>query len=158
MNHEVRIGREPGFGTKRFHERWKPAARARTQILLAAVLWASVGTGLAIAGVRWTLAAPGFWPAVLLVAAVIFGLAKGRFVLTPTACRIASRIHHRGDGACLGGFLSWKIWLAVLVMMGLGITIRHSSFPRVPLGVLYAAVGVALLWGSRVYWSELRRG
>ena len=153
MSDEIQTGPEK----QRFLERWKPAARSRTQILVAGLLWLCVGIGLVIAGVYWTLGAPGIWPEMLLALAAGLGFAKGQFVLAPTARRIAARIRRRGDGACLGGFLSWKTWLAVLLMMGLGITLRHSRLPRVPLGVLYAAVGVALMWGSRVYWWELRR-
>ena len=149
-------GGQTEIGDGSFLERWKPAARARTQALLAALLWTCVGTGLLVAGVRWTLTAPRFWPFVLLAGAVVVGAAKGRFVLAPTARRIVSRIRRRGDGTCLGGFLSWKIWLSVLTMMGLGMTIRRSGFPLTPIGVLYSAVGVALLWGSRVFWSEFR--
>jgi hypothetical protein len=136
--------------------RFKPAARARTQVFLAAALWTGVGAGLAGAGVVWSLSAPALWPAAILAAALFLGFFKGRFALEATARRIARRIAARGDGTCLGGFLSWKTWLFVLAMMGLGAVLRRSEVPRAALGLLYCSVGVALLWGSRVFWAEWR--
>lgn len=134
--------------------RWKPAARARTQVFLAALLWTGVGLGLTASGVRWSLLAPALWPAFILAVALPLGLLKGRFALEAAAARIAGRISRRGDGTCLGGFLSWKSWLFVLAMIGLGAVLRRSDLPRVALGLLYTAVGVSLLWGSRVFWTE----
>jgi len=137
-------------------QRWKPAARARTQVLLAALVWTGVGIGLLAAGVRWSLMAPALWPVAILAVALPVGLLKGRFALRRAAGKIAARIARRGDGTCLGGFLSWKTWLFVLAMMGMGAALRRSDLPRAILGMVYTAVGVALLWGSRVFWAEWR--
>ncbi|GAB4261546.1 MAG: hypothetical protein Kow0092_11190 [Deferrisomatales bacterium] len=137
-------------------ERWKPAAPARTQVLLAALLWTGVGLGLSTAGVHWIWRAGGYRIAALTALGAALGLTKARLALDRTAGRIAARIAARGDGTCAGGFLSWKSWLFVGAMMALGATLRRSPLPRVPLGVLYTAVGVALLWGSRVFWLEWR--
>jgi len=139
-----------------FAQRWKPAARARTQVLLAALLWTGVGIGLTTAGVHWSLLAPALWPAAILAVALPIGLLKGRYALTRTAGKIAARIALRGDGTCLGGFLSWQTWLFVFAMMGMGAALRRSDLPRAFLGLVYTAVGVALLWGSRVFWAQWR--
>jgi len=135
-------------------QRWKPAAQARTQVLLAALLWTGVGTGMTAAGVHWSLGAPALWPAAILAVALPLGLLKGRFALTRTARSIAERIAQRGNGTCLGGFLSWKTWLFVLAMMAMGAALRRSDLPRAALGLVYTTVGVALLWGSRVFWTH----
>jgi hypothetical protein len=141
---------------RRFLERWKPAAGARVHLILAATLWTCVGTGLIIAGIRWCLSAPSPWPAVLLFGGLAAGLIKGRTVLDRTATRSAARIVRRGDGKCLGGFLSWKTWFFVLAMMGMGAALRKSHLPRALLGLVYTAVGTGLLWGSRVFWAHWR--
>ena len=138
-------------------ERWKPAASARAHVLTAALLWTCVGIGLSVAGVRWCVQATSKPVFGLLIGGVLIGVFKGKVALSRTAAKSAARIARRGDGTCLGGFLSWKSWVFVLAMMGLGIFLRHSAVPRWILGVLYTAVGVALLWGSRVYWAEWSR-
>lgn len=144
------------MGGRSLLERWKPAARARTHLLLAAALWSCVGVGLTVAGVHWSLGASRPWPVLVLAAALVLGAAKGRFALERTARRVAARIAARGDGKCLGGFLSWQTWLFVFTMMGMGAALRRSDLPRIVLGLVYATVGVALLWGSRVFWAAWR--
>jgi len=90
-------------------------------------------------------------------AGLTLGVLKGRLVLERAARKAAARIAVRGDGRCLGGFLSWQTWLFVLAMMGMGVALRHSDVPRALLGVVYTAVGGALLWGSRTFWVAWRR-
>lgn len=136
-------------------ERWKPAGSMRAQLLLAALLWTAVGLGLCTAGAVWSLESS--WSVGLLVLGLVLGWAKGVFVLDRTARRSAERISRRGDGTCLGGFFSWRTWLFVFAMMALGAFLRRSALPRSVLGLVYVAVGVALLWGSRIFWSEWAR-
>ena len=133
-------------------DRWKPSARARTHVLLAALLWTAVGGGLSLAGLVWCARAVRPWSWALASGGVALGILKGRFALERTARSSAARIASRGDGKCLGGFLSWKSWVFVLAMVTAGAVLRRSGLPRELLGVLYTAVGTALLWGSRVYW------
>jgi hypothetical protein len=137
--------------------RWKPAAGARTHLLLAAMLWSAVGLGLSAAGIRWSLGAQGLWPLLLLLLGFGLGAAKAHFVLDRTAARSAARIVSRGDGKCLGGFLSWQSWAFVLAMIGLGVSLRRSPLPRTLLGIIYTGVGLGLLKGSRCFWAARRR-
>lgn len=137
-------------------ERWKPAAGVRTHLFSAAFLWTVVGFGLAAAGIAWCFGSALPWALVLAGAGVVAGLVKGRFVLRTMAERNAARIIARGDGHCLGGFLSVKTWLLVVLMMTSGFILRRSSVPRPVLGVLYSAVGTALLVGCATLWRAWR--
>jgi hypothetical protein len=119
---------------RRFAERFKPAARARTHLLAAAGLWTVVGLGLSALGFVWCFA-----------------------VRRRLAEKNAARVIRRGDGHCLGGFLSGKTWLLVAVMMTAGIVLRRSGVPHAILGVLYSAIGTALLAGSVPLWKARRR-
>ncbi|RMG90131.1 MAG: hypothetical protein D6708_08945 [Candidatus Dadabacteria bacterium] len=89
--------------------------------------------------------------------AVVVGVAKARMALVPTARKALARIRARGDGRCLGGFLSWRSWLFVAAMMALGAVLRRSPVPRGLLGFVYLAVGTGLLWASREFWAGARR-
>ena len=138
-------------------ERWKPAALARTHLVAAAGLWTVVGLGLAAAGLAWCSGPALPWSVVLAGAGLAAGLVKGRFVIRRMAERNAGRIIARGDGRCLGGFLSAKTWLLVAVMMVSGMVLRRSAVPRPILGVVYTAVGTALLAGSVILWRASKR-
>ena len=138
-------------------ERWKPRAAGRTQVLLAAALWTIVGSFLLGFGARWTLEAFGPGPGALAISlGIAAGLFKGRFVLDRAAGRIADRIVQRGDGRCLGGFLSVRSWLLVALMSGAGRLLRGGLLPHAVVGPLYAAIGAGLLFSSRVAWKRWR--
>lgn len=136
-------------------ERWKPAAGVRTHLYSAALLWTVVGLGLSAAGIAWCFGSDLPWALVLAGVGVAAGLVKGRYVLRTMAERNAARIIVRGDGRCLGGFLSLKTWLLVVLMMTSGIILRRSAVPRPVLGVLYSAVGTALLVGCVTLWRAI---
>ncbi len=137
-------------------ERYKPAAAVRAHLLLAGLMWTVVGAALVGFGGRWlwqlpTPAAP--WLAALALAIGVF---KARFVLDRAARTIVDRIRERGDGRCLGGFLSVRSWALVAAMAAGGRFLRGSHVARGLLGVLYIAVGTALLLSSRLAWRAWR--
>ncbi len=138
--------------------RFKPAAPASAHLLLAGFLWTVVGSLLAFFGALWIVEAwpgPGGWLGVLAAAAVGWG--KSRWVLDRSAGRISARILERGDGKCLGGFLSWKTWGLVALMSGGGRLLRATVGAGGPVGLLYLAVGVGLFRSSRIFWIERSR-
>ena len=62
----------------------------------------------------------------------------------------------RGDGRCVGGFLSLRSWALVAVMVVAGRLLRGSHVARGILGAIYLAVGIALFLSSRVAWRAWR--
>lgn len=135
---------------------FKPAMNRRGHLLMAALTWTVVGIVLSIVGVRWILQSDQGLRWLLLSVAILLGLGKGIFVLRRSARRIVDRIIQRGDGRCIGGFLSWKTWLLVLVMMVSGRLLRGSDLPLWFIGTLYAGIGLALASSSVTAWNALR--
>ncbi|HNQ22070.1 MAG TPA: hypothetical protein PKK06_03150 [Phycisphaerae bacterium] len=134
-------------------ERYKPAAPARVHLLLSATLWTGVGAVLAGVGALWLRGGNprhGWW---LVAVAGLLGLLKARYALRRSARRIIDRIRARGDGRCLGGFLSPGTWAFVLGMVVLGRLLRTGWLPKTVVGFLYVAVGVALLAASGFVWK-----
>jgi hypothetical protein len=133
-------------------ETYKPVASSRMQLWLAAAMWSCVGAGLFSVGTYWLLKngeAKGF---VILVLAAGLGLGKGLLVLDRTALRNIDRVKSRGEDRCFGGFLSPRVWILVIGMMLLGRILRTSGLPKPMLGLIYGAVGTALLFSSRLIW------
>jgi hypothetical protein len=135
----------------------KPAAPARVHVLLAALMWTVVGGTLFLFGVRWTLMGSWHHVHVLIAVAIAVGLLKSRFLLDRAARRAVERIRQRGDGRCLGGFLSLRSWGFVVIMMICGRILRGGLLPRPLVGLLYAAVGTALLLSARSFWWAWKR-
>ncbi|MCX6563010.1 MAG: hypothetical protein NTU60_05325 [Candidatus Aminicenantes bacterium] len=142
---------------KDWAERWKPAVRVRTQLLAAATLWTVVGCGLATAGLFWCFGSPFPGSILCAVGGIAAGLLKGFLIIRKFAERNTVRLIARGDGSCLGGFLSAKTWLLVALMMTSGILLRRSSIPRPVLGIIYSAVGTGLLAGCLPLWRVWRK-
>jgi len=140
-----------------FH-RFKPAAPAGVHLLLASLLWTAVGAALLSFGVKWVFEGDRTLVKWLLLPMGALGLAKAHFILTRSAARMSSRIRERGDGKCIGGFLSWKTWLLVLFMMAGGRLLR-SEFVPIPkpwVGLIYAGVGLSLITASIHLWRALK--
>jgi len=134
----------------------KPAASAHVHLMLVGLMWTVVGVALVGLGGRWLWQSPIPAAPWLAALALAIGAFKARFVLDRAARRIVDRIRERGDGRCLGGFLSVRSWALVAAMAGGGRLLRGSHLARGLLGVLYIAVGTALLISSRVAWRAWR--
>ena len=137
-------------------ERHKPAAGASTHLMVAGLMWTLVGTGLVVRGATWLFQASSGAAPWLAGVALAVGILKSRLVLDRQARRVTGRIRERGDGRCLGGFMSWGTWALVLVMIAAGRLLRGAGLSGIVIGPVYLAVGVALLISSRLSWQGWR--
>jgi len=83
------------------------------------------------------------------------GSLKARLLLR-LARRLSTRILEGQNQRSFLRIFPWKFWLMVACMMGMGASLRASSIPRPALAPLYIMASLALLWGSRIYYSALR--
>lgn len=133
-------------------ETYKPVASSRMQLWLAGVMWSCVGAGLFSVGTYWLLKngeARGF---ILMFVAAGLGFGKALLVLDRTTLRNIARVKSRGEDRCFGGFLSPRVWILVIGMMILGRILRIIGLPKPILGLIYGAVGIGLLFSSRLIW------
>jgi len=147
-------------------DRITPRAGVRVQLFSASLVW-FVGVGfLLVRGVLF-VEVPGprshvsYWIVPIAIVAIVIGIIKARYILIRYADKAVARILQRGR-ACFFGFFAPKSWLFVLVMMGGGITLRHSvlvdvAWGRVLLSTLYIAVGTGLAIADRVFWIAALR-
>jgi hypothetical protein len=141
-----------------FHwmDRHKPAADVSMHLMVAGLMWTLVGAGLVVCGAKWLIEGSSGAAAWLAGAALAVGILKSRLVLDRQALKVVGRIRERGDGRCLGGFMSWGTWALVLMMIAVGRLFRGTGLSGTVVGPLYLAVGVALLVSSRLSWKEWR--
>jgi hypothetical protein len=146
-------GPDGSIAVRNWLDAHKPAVSARLHLLLAAIMWTGVGVLLLLFGTRWVLAgqAPLAW--IVLACAVVVGLLKAVLVLDRVARRTIARIQTRGDGRCIGGFLSLRTWTIVVLMAGAGRLLRGGLIPRPLVGFIYVAVGTALLLAACRLWT-----
>ena len=146
--------------------RYTPRAGIRIQLIAAAVLW-GVGTSiLLIRGLFYMFAQEeldrwGFGVALIGLVAIAIGVVKARLILIRYAQKAVRRIRTRGH-ACFFGFFAPSSWLFILVMMGGGMLLRRTPLVdfwqgRTFLGILYVAVGTALLIADLIFWRAATR-
>lgn len=131
--------------------RLKPGVNRGVHLFAAPLLWTVVGAYLLVRGWDWIGPGKDRW---LVLLAFALGTVKSLLILDKTARRSLSRIIRFRDGTCLGAVYSWKTWLLVFLMMGSGILLRRYFTPGAVIGTIYAAVGWALLYSSRLGWRE----
>ena len=147
--------------------RLTPRAGVLPQLIAAAVLW-GVGTSvLLVRGVFYLAARTksnrfGYGVALIGLAAVAIGMIKARLILIRYARKAVRRIRTRGH-ACFFGFFAPTSWLFIIVMMGGGMMLRRTPlvdywWGRTFLGVLYVAVGTALLIADVIFWRAVAQG
>jgi hypothetical protein len=130
--------------------RLKPGASTRTNLLVAALMWSFIGMYLMARG--YLLVDSLSW--VFLLLGLGLGTLKYFLVIERAARKNIARIVARPEGMCLGGVYSWGMWGMVVCMMIGGRLLRNSSVPPLVVGVIYIAVGWALLLSSRLIWQE----
>ena len=141
-----------------WQEAYKPAGSARLHVLLAAAMWTVVGGLLLFFGVRWVLPAETRYVPLWLALAVVGGCLKARFVLRRSAQSTIARIRSRGDGRCIGGFLSWRSWMLVALMAVGGRVLRQGLLPNAIVGLIYVLIGTALLLAAGQLWNAWHKG
>jgi hypothetical protein len=132
----------------------KPGAPRSAHLFLAGSIWFFVGIFLMLRGSLWLYGIDKIW---ILIPGVVIGTLKALFMLERTANKNIRRIVEGGSGKCLGGVYSWKTWLLVFLMMGMGCLLRNSSLPKEFLGLFYVAIGWGLLFSSRKCWFAWRK-
>jgi len=154
--------------TKPWYDKFTPRASVRVQMFSAAIMW-MVGLGFLLGfGISFIvklvgMAHPAIWTlAVIVIAAIVIGSLKARYILIRYADKAIARIQTRGH-ACYFGFFGWASWGFIAVMMGTGVVLRQlTPLPKSPgglifLAILYIAVGTGLAIADRIFWISALR-
>ncbi len=132
--------------------KFKPGVSIRTHRVVAASIWSAVGIMLLVRGGLFLYGVRQLW---LIVPAIALGSGKSFFMLDKAARKNLGRLNAKQDGACLGGVYSFKMWGLIVLMIVFGRMLRTSSAPRDLVGVVYAAIGWALFFSSRLLWKNI---
>lgn len=131
-----------------------------TSLILVGIIWLGVGVGLGIAGINWLLGL-GLGPKmfIFLTVSIIIGLLKGKFVLK----KVANKYYKRADVVQFNKHDIFTGWIKILgirgffligIMIAMGSFLRHSNIDRPILGVVYLAVGIALVYASKIFFCN----
>jgi hypothetical protein len=133
--------------------RFTPAINSSFLFILAGVLWFSVGIMLCNFAYHWLLNYEGKYIIFFLIAGVILAILFTLFKFKKFANKNIERIKAKGLKSCFFSFMSWQTYIMVVIMMSMGIILRHSSLPKEYLSILYIGIGGALFLSSFIYFN-----
>lgn len=87
---------------------------------------------------------------ILVILAIIVGIVKGRTVIAKSARRNVARILALPSPALFTRFYPLSFYPLILVMALMGYLLRTSGTPSDVVGVVYVAIGAALIQGSSI--------
>jgi hypothetical protein len=135
----------------------KPETPVYWLIAAAGFVWSSVGILLCRLAYGW-LGALELQRALLSgTAGMIGAVVAYYFVFSAIAVKNLGRLSQFPEKACFFAFQAWKSYFIIVVMVAMGVALRHSAIPREYLAILYLTIGGALLLSSLHYYVQLRR-
>lgn len=89
---------------------------------------------------------------VLIAMGLLIGYSKGRYVLGKSALKGVQRIRSLSNPTELKNIYSFKYYILLALMIGLGISMKYLGIPADIRGVIDVAIGSALINGSMIYF------
>jgi len=133
---------------------YKPSASRPLLFLTAGLLWTLAGSWLCYLAFSW-LKASGVdhWQYHALAGAIL-GIAAYLTVFAQIAKKNIARLKDLPEKSCFFAFQAWRSYLVIILMVSLGVILRHSDIPRHWLAVAYLTIGGALLGASLQYYRR----
>jgi hypothetical protein len=130
--------------------KFTPAVDKRILVLLAGLMWCGVGIMLIRYAVLWLSLFKIREQEIFYAIGFIVALPIHRFGFLKIADKNLNRLLPLNQKKCVFGFMTWRSYFIVLIMVSMGITLRHSSLPKQYLSIIYNGIGLALfLSGTR---------
>jgi hypothetical protein len=129
-----------------------PSVDKSVLVIMAGLMWCGVGVLLVSYAVSWLSSCNSreqffFYSAGFMAAMPIhhFGFLK---IADKNLNRILTFTGKRSPFS----FMTWKSYIIVLIMVSMGIALRHSAIPKRYLSILYNGIGLALFLSGVRYF------
>lgn len=129
-----------------------PLADKSILVLLAGLMWCGVGVMLICLAISWLSPYNGKEQGLFYTAGFIAAMPIHHFGFLKIADKNLNRLLPLTEKRCLFSFMTWKSYITVLIMVSMGITLRHSSIPKNYLSILYNGIGLALFLSGIRYF------
>ena len=136
-------------------ERWKPVVKKTTLLLLAGVMWIGVGLMLDTLSYLWLKQEAAHQALLMAFLGFLCALVIHHFGFLRIVNRNLGRILPMSGKRCVFSFIPWQSYILTVLMVLMGILLRHSPIPKLYLAVLYIGIGTALVLSSIRYLRYL---
>ena len=127
-------------------------------LLVSGVMWSGVGLMLIILATRWLGTLTIQYPGLIVIAGVIPGLLVSIYGFARIVKKNIQRIEDLDSTPSVFAFQAWHSYLLIVVMMSMGIFVRHSGLvPMLLKTPGYYTIGTALSLSSITYYKAFFR-
>lgn len=113
-------------------------------ILSAGIMWCGVGVMLVRYAVTWLSACNTATQLFYYTMGFLAAMPIHHFGFLKIADKNLARLLPLTEKRSLFSFMTWKSYIIVVIMISMGIALRHSSLPKRYLSILYNGIGLAL--------------
>jgi len=135
-------------------EGFKPSVSRRWLLLIAGVMWTGVGIALCTVASNWLSHASWLAAVSMGSAGCILGIVAYRAGFLRIAKRNMQRIRMLDEPSWIMAFQSLRSYILMVIMIALGVGLRHSAIAREHLAIVYLTVGSGLFLASLHYYLE----
>jgi hypothetical protein len=128
-----------------------PSVSKSILVLMAGTMWCGVGIMLISFSLSWLAPLTLRSKELFFGAGALAAIPIHHFGFTRIADKNLNRLMPLTEKRCLFSFITWRSYFTVLIMISLGITLRHSAIPKNYLSILYTAIGLALFLSGIKY-------
>jgi hypothetical protein len=132
--------------------KFTPGVDKRILVLLAALMWCGVGIMLVCYAFSWLSLLTGKEQIFYYAAGFIAAMPIHHFGFLKIADKNLNRLMPLTEKRCLFSFITWKSYIIILIMVTMGLALRHSSLPKRYLSILYNGIGLALFLSGIRYF------
>ncbi len=137
-----------------FEEKFKPAVPKKVLLVIIGSMWFCVGIMLVIMAIQWLYIYDGN-PWLFAVPGLIAGLIIHYYGFLKIVDKNLGRISRLPGKPCIFSFVSWKSYIIIILMVSMGIILRHSPIQKQYLSPIYLGIGLALFLSSIRYFRNL---
>jgi hypothetical protein len=133
-------------------KKFNPAVDKKILVLLAGLMWCGVGIMLVSFAVVWLSAYNGHGRFIFYLSGFLAAMPIHHFGFLKIAGKNLKRLLPITEKRCVFSFMTWRSYFIVLIMVSMGITLRHSAMPKQYLSILYNGIGLALFLSGIRYF------
>jgi hypothetical protein len=132
--------------------RFAPSADRRALIFMAGLMWCAVGLMLIRYAVSWLSLCTGKEQVLFYSAGFLAAMPIHHFGFLKIADKNLNRLLPLTEKQNPFSFMAPESYLIVIVMISMGIALRHSPIPKRYLSLLYNGIGLALFLSGIRYF------
>jgi len=123
--------------------------------LISGVMWSAVGIMLITLATFWLQNLNTSYPVLIVIAGIIPGLLVAFYGFSYVVTKNIRRIAGLETRVSVFAFQAWHSYILIVVMMAMGIYIRHSGLiPMILKTPVYYTIGVALAVAGIRYYQQ----